>query len=119
LCESLHAMCDACAHSDPLDDRPIQGPVKIKGFDEHQWTIDVSRKAGSAHVTLTCTDPCAMPYDPWSGQLCCCEWAVSDDMFDIGMEDIPITIAHEDHAGWNYWHDDYEPGWLKAVPKCI
>lgn len=99
------------------DPQPL-GPVKLKTFAEHKWTVSVSTEGLQPHVALNCVDPCAMPYDYHTRKLCCCEWATTGDGLDIVMDDIPVTVTNEEHYGWDYWHGDYDPGYLMAVPTC-
>lgn len=93
------------------------GPVRLKTFAEHKWALRASTEGLDPHVELTCVDPCPMPYDYHTGRLCCCEWATSGDGLDVVLDGLPVTVTHEDHFGWNYWGDDYEPGYLMLVPE--
>lgn len=105
--------------SEPHDDdpcKPVQGPVKLKEFGDHKWTISGGTDGLAPYFTLSCEDPCSIPYDPHTGTICCCVWATEPDNLDVAFEDIPVRITREDHTGWNYWGDDYEPGWLHATP---
>lgn len=94
--------------------KPELGPVWIKSFDQHKWTLRASTEGLEPYVALTCEDPCSLPYCPHTRRICCCQWATENESVDIVLDELPVTIKHLDH-GRDYW-GDYEPGYLELTP---
>lgn len=94
----------------------IQGPVRIKTFAEHKWRLEASTEGLAPNVSLSCDDPCAMPYCYWTGRLCCCEWATNGDSLDVVLDELPVKVEHVDWCGPTYYDPDGEPGYLQLTP---
>lgn len=112
-------LMNSLAPGDADDPRPLYGPFHYVKEEDHQWTLEVLNEGGSVSATLTCINPCAIPYCYHTGKLCSCQW-VSEQQGDMYWHTVEIPVKLDITPGFR---DSYSGEWeapeIAVVPRGI